>query len=404
VIFWPKGVYIGEKTGTNPFINRGKWNESAKGIFESINVNIDVEKKVAELTTAYVQLVEIARALAKDAKIIIMDEPTAPLSNHEVDGLFKTIQTLKARGVTIVYISHRIGEIFNISDRISVMRDGCKVADFVTAKTNRQELIFHMVNRKIEDNIPHREVKLGDVVLEAKKICGKGDIKVKDVSFTLKSGEILGLGGLVGSGRTEVSRLLFGADELTGGEILIDGKPVEITSPKSASKMGIGLVPEDRKHHGAILPMSIRSNISLPIVKRLSRYGFMDFKSEQEYAKEQFEALRIKAPSLGQMVKNLSGGNQQKVVVAKWLASKCRILILDEPTRGVDVGAKQDLYTLINKMAEQGIAILLISTEMEELLGLSDRLVVLCEGTMTGVIEREDFSQEKVLTLASGNM
>lgn len=399
-----ENIFMGEKIGSGPFINRSQWNEKAKSIFESINVKMDVEKKVAELTTAYVQLVEIARALAKDAKVIIMDEPTAPLSNHEVDGLFETIRTLKARGVTIIYISHRIGEIFEISDCITVMRDGCKVADLETAKTNRQEVIFHMVNRKIEDNIPRRAVKLGDVVLDVKNICGNGNIRVDNVSFALRAGEILGLGGLVGAGRTEVSRLIFGADLLTGGEIWIDGKPAKIASPKVASEMGIGLIPEDRKQHGAVLQMSIRNNISLPIVKRLSRNGFMSFKSEQDSVKEQFDALRIKAPSMDQLVKNLSGGNQQKVVVAKWLASKCRILVLDEPTRGVDVGAKQELYKLINTMAEQGLAILLISTEMEELLGLSDRLIVMCEGKMTGTIEREEFSQERVLTLASGNM
>ena len=399
-----ENIFMGEKDGTGPFIDRKQWNKKAKEIFDSIDVKIDVEKQVAELTTAYVQLVEIARALARDAKIIIMDEPTAPLSTHEVEGLFKTIRTLKKRGVTIIYISHRMGEIFEICDRITVMRDGCKVADFDTAATTKEELIFHMVNRKIEDNIPRRNVKLGDVVLEVKNICGNGNVKVENVSFKLRAGEILGLAGLVGAGRTEVSRLIFGADKLVSGEILVDQKPVKITSPKVASELGIGLVPEDRKQHGAILGMSIRQNISLPIIKRLSSKGFMDFKQEEKEAEEQFKALRIKAPSMNQLVKNLSGGNQQKVVVAKWLASKCKILILDEPTRGVDVGAKQEQYQLINAMAEQGLAIILISTEMEELLGLSDRLIVLCEGKVTGTIEREEFSQERVLAFASGNM
>lgn len=208
----------------------------------------------------------------------------------------------------------------------------------------------------------------------------------------------------MGAGRTEISRLIFGADQLVSGEIWIDGKLAKITSPKAASELEIGFVPEDRKLHGAVLQMSIRNNISLPIIKRLSKNGFMDFKEEEKQVQEQFDALRIKSPGLDQLVKNLSGGIQQKVVAAKWLASKCRILILDEPTRGVDVGAKQELYKLINAMAEQGLAIILISTEMEELLGLSDRLVVMCEGEMTGTIEREEFSQERVLTLASGNM
>jgi len=399
-----ENIFMGEKTGSGPFVDRREWIHKARSIFESINVKLDVEKRVSELTPAYVQLVEIARALAKQVKIIIMDEPTAPLSNAEVDSLFETIRNLKQRGVTIIYISHRMSEIFEISDRITVMRDGCKVADFDTDKTNRQELIYHMVNRKIEDNIPRRKVCLGEVVLEAKHLCGNGNIKVEDISFQLRAGEILGLGGLVGAGRTEVSRLLFGADKLTGGEIRMDGKPVHITSPKKANALGIGLIPEDRKQHGAILEMPIRHNISLPIIKKLSKSSFMDFKAEKESVQKQFDALRIKAPSLNQLVKNLSGGNQQKVVVAKWLAGKCRVLILDEPTRGVDVGAKQELYKLINTMAGQGMAILLISTEMEELLGLSDRLMILCEGKVTGFIEREEFTQQRVLALASGIM
>lgn len=399
-----ENIFVGEREGKAAMIDRRKWNEEARKVFERIHVKIDVEKKVSELTTAYVQLVEIARALAKNAKIIIMDEPTAPLSNNEVDSLFEIIRTLKKQGVTIIYISHRMGEIFEISDRITVMRDGCKVIDFDTDKTTREELIFHMVNRKIEDNIPRRNVKLGKEILEVKNICGDGNVKVKNVSFKLHEGEILGLGGLVGAGRTEVTRLIFGADKLVKGEILMDGKPVKIHSPQTAVKLGIGFVPEDRKLHGAVLSMSIQDNISLPIIKRISKTGFMDFKKEEEIAKEQFDALRIKAPTMRQLVQNLSGGNQQKVVVAKWLASRCRILILDEPTRGVDVGAKQELYKLINTMAEQGLAIILVSTEMEELLGLADRLVVMCEGEMTGMLEYEEFSQESVLALASGNM
>ncbi len=400
-----ENIYMGEKFGNSAvFVDLKDWSKKAKAVFESINVGIDTDRRVAELTTAYVQLVEIAKALAKDAKILIMDEPTAPLSNAEVDGLFKIIRQLKSQGVTIIYISHRMGEIFELSDRITVMRDGCKIITLDTAKTTRQELIHHMVNRELDDQIPRRNVKQGEVILEAKKLCADGSVAIEDISFKLHAGEILGLGGLVGAGRTEVARVLFGADELVSGEILLDGKPIDIKSPEKASSLGIGLVPEDRKLHGAILELPILQNISLSIIKRISRRYFVDFKKEESVALEHFKSIRIKAPTMNQLVKNLSGGNQQKVVLAKWLASKCRILILDEPTRGVDVGAKQEIYKLINEMAEQGMAILLITTEMEELLGLSDRLVILCEGKCTGYLERKDFSQENVLALASGNM
>lgn len=399
-----ENIFVGEETSSHIFANRKEWNHRAREIFETMHFRIDVEKRVNELTTAYIQMVEIARALAKKAKIIIMDEPTAPLSNDEVESLFEIIRTLKKQGVTIIYISHRLGEIFEITDRIVVMRDGCKVAEFDTDKTNRQELIFHMVNRKLEDKIPRRTVSYGDVVLEAKNICGRGNINVDDISFQLRAGEILGIGGLVGAGRTEVSRLLFGADKLVAGEILVDGKKVKIKSPVDANRLGIGLVPEDRKQHGVLLNMSIRHNVSLPIIRKLSKGSFMQFKREEETVTQQRDALQIKTPTINQLTKNLSGGNQQKVVLAKWLARQCRVLILDEPTRGVDVGAKQELYRLINALAEEGLAIILISTEMEELLGLSDRMLVLCEGKCTGYLERDAFTQENVLALASGNM
>jgi len=399
-----ENIFMGEKFDRKVFPNLKQWEEDAKAIFKEMNVKIKVNKRVAEVTTAYMQLIEIAKAIAKDSKILIMDEPTAPLSNVEVDALFALIRHLKKKGVTIIYISHRMGEIFDITDRITVMRDGKKIITLDTDKTNRLELIHHMVNRDLGDNFPKREINNGDVVLEARHLCGNSSIAVKDVSFKLHGGEILGLGGLVGAGRTEVSRLLFGSDKLVSGEILIDGKLVNISSPKKAVLAGIGLVPEDRKQHGAIQELSIRENISLPIIKRISNSLFLDTDEENKRVVKQRDALSIKTPSLNQFAKNLSGGNQQKVVLAKWLASGCRILILDEPTRGVDVGAKQEIYKLIYELADQGIAILLVTTEMEELLGLCDRLLILSEGSCMGFIERNEFSQKSVLELASGNM
>jgi len=398
-----ENIFIGEEKGYKVFADRKSWKKKAEEIYSNMHFAIDVNKLVNQLTTAYVQMVEIAKALVVNAKIIIMDEPTACLSNDEVNMLFEIIQRLKEQGVTVIYISHRLGEVFEISDRIFVMRDGHKVAHFDTGTVKREDLVFHMVNRKIEDKISDRKRHIGKVVLEAKHLCGDGVIKVDDISFELHEGEVLGLGGLVGAGRTEVSRLLFGADKLVSGEILIDGKKVNITSPKVANKLGIGLVPEDRKQHGTILDMSIRNNVSLPIINILSKFGFIRFKTEESIVNEQKEALSIKTSSLNQLTSNLSGGNQQKVVLAKWLARKSRILVLDEPTRGVDVGAKMELYKLINNLAEQGHAILLITTEMEELIGLSDRLLILSEGKSMGFLEKECFSQQRVMELASGN-
>ena len=397
-------LFLGENTSGKVFINYKEQRAKAQAVFDRIGVKIDVDKRVNELTTAYVQLVEIAKALTRDAKIIIMDEPTAPLSTVEVGLLFEIIKTLKAHGVTILYISHRMGEIFEICDRITVMRDGKTITTLNTNETTPRELIHHMVDRELGDLIPSRNAKRGDVVLEARNLCGDSAIKVEDISFKLHAGEVLGIGGLVGAGRTEVARLIFGADPLESGEILLNGKQFQINSPQAASNLGIGYVPEDRKHHGAVLELSIRENIALSSLERLSRGPFVDFAQVGKCVDDQIKTLRIKTPTMNQLVRNLSGGNQQKVVFAKWMARQCSILILDEPTRGVDVGAKQEMYKLINEMAEQNLAILLITTEMEELLGLSDRLMILCEGKCTGFLEKEDFSQERVLTLASGNM
>lgn len=328
-----------------------------------------------------------------------MDEPSAPLSVSEVEVMFDIIKQLKQRGVTVIYISHRLEEVFRISDRVTVMRDGCYIATKNTKNTNRQELINLMVGRELKENYPPRTNPPGEIALEARNLTGNGD---KDISFSVRKGEILGISGLVGAGRTELAMLLFGAVPIESGEILVNGKQAKIKSPLDAILHKVGLLTEDRKGQGLFLEMAVKWNISFPIIRRLSKYGVVNTKKEDEIAGKYKERINIKTPSLMQRVINLSGGNQQKVVLAKSLAAESDILIFDEPTRGIDVGTKQEIYHLMTELADKGIAILMISSDMEELLGMSDRIIVLCEGEMAGEVKKEQFNQNYILDLASG--
>ena len=397
-----ENIFMGEEALSDErsrFYHRKNYIGRAQKVLDSMKINVSPLELIEDMTTAKMQLVEIAKAIAKNAKILIMDEPTAPLSTKETEDLFELIAHLKQQGVTIIYISHRMDELYRISDRVTVLRDGKKILTTRTEDITRQELIYHMANRKVEEIEFESTWEKGDVVLETQELCGNG---LKDISFRVRGGEILGIGGLLGAGRTELARILFGADKIESGKILINGKQVSIKTPKHAVAQGIAYVPEDRKHHGAILSLPISWNITLPILQRISNKGFLKKHEEKLIVETQKNHLRIKAPSMEQNVDCLSGGNQQKVVLAKWLASKPSILILDEPTRGVDVGAKQEIYHLIGEFAKQGIAIILISSEMDELLNISDRLIVLNEKRVVGVLEKNEFSQNKVLAMASG--
>ena len=371
----------------------------AKEVLDSMGVRIDPRELIENMTTANMQLVEIAKSVAKKAKILIMDEPTAPLSNKETDELFKLIERLQEQGVAIIYISHRMDEIFRIANRVTVMRDGKVIQTSDIGDVTRQELIQLMANRAVEEIEFNSPEKKGDVVLEVRNLCGNG---LKDISFSVRSGEIFGIGGLLGAGRTELARLIFGADKLESGQILINGKEVRITSPRKAVQAGVAYVPEDRKKHGALLTLPISWNITLPTLKRISRGMVIQHSKENEVVETQKNNLRIKTSNVNNNVNSLSGGNQQKVVLGKWLASRPSILILDEPTRGVDVNAKQEIYQLISDFAEQGMAIILISSEMGELLDISDRMLVLSEKRNVGFLEKADYSQNKVLAMASG--
>ena len=314
--------------------------------------------------------------------------------------LFRLIRKLKEKGVTIIYISHRISEIFELTDRITIMRDGEKVMTEYTKNLDRETLINLMVGRTLKETYPERTKKPQEEILRVEHLYGNG---LEDINFTLRKGEILGLAGLVGAGRTELVRLIFGADPVVKGKIYMEGKEIRISSPKEAVKHGIVLIPEDRKRQGVVLELSIKENLTLPNYKKISRRTLINKNEEKKLVKRQVEQLRIKTPSEDQLVKNLSGGNQQKVVVGKWLAGKSKILIFDEPTRGIDVGAKQEIYFLMNQLTEQGISILMVSSEMEELMGMSDRILVLREGKISGSFDKseEPFTQESIMKYAS---
>ena len=394
-----ENIFLGDRIGKSPLVDFGTMRSKTKEIFKLFNVDTSPDVMVQDLSPAKQQIVEIAKAVSKNVKILIMDEPSAPLSVSEVEHMFEIIRRLKQSGVTVIYISHRLEEVFRISDRVTVMRDGRYVATKLTKDTNRKELISLMVGRELKESYPSRSNPPGEIALEVKNLSGNGD---KDISFSVRKGEILGISGLVGAGRTELAMLLYGAVPIEGGEIWVEGKPVQIRSPQNAIQQGIGLLTEDRKGQGLFLERGVGWNISFPIIRRLSKRGVVDTKTENEIAEKYRLRMNIKTPSLLQRVINLSGGNQQKVVLAKSLAAESDILIFDEPTRGIDVGAKQEIYNLMCELANNGIAILMISSDMEELLGMSDRIIVLCEGKLAGEVKKEQFSQDYILDLASG--
>lgn len=396
-----ENLFLGKELHRGPNLDKKAMIEKTKEIFRQFQMEIDPEARICDLTNAYKQLVEIAKAILEDAKVLCMDEPTAPLTNREVEILFKLIEALKAKGVAIIYISHRLEELFAVSDRITVMRDGRYITTLNTSETSRGELIRLMVGRELSDTYPSRHVQRGEEVLRVEHL-SSNVTDLHDVSFTLHRGEILGFSGLVGAGRTEVMRALFGADPKTSGDIYIHGKKVDIQKPRDAIAAGISLVPEDRKGQGVSLTMSIRENISLVKLKDLSNVLGVKRHKEHELVDKYIKALSIKTPSMEQLAKNLSGGNQQKVAVAKWLVMESDIIILDEPTRGVDVGAKYEIYTLMNQLVEAGKALIMISSEMPELIGMSDRILVMYQGSIRGELSGEAVTQEHILELASG--
>lgn len=395
-----QNLFIGREFKKGFRIDDRKMNEEAKKLFDKLHVDIDPTELMSNLTVGKQQMCEIAKAVSYDAKVIVFDEPSAALTETEIEALFAIIRELKKKGIAMVYISHRMDEIKMITDRVAVMRDGAYVGTVRTDECTKEDIIHMMVGRVIyEDPKTHSAVsKDAPVVLKVENLsAGK---MVQNVSFELHKGEILGFSGLMGAGRTETARALFGADPKESGEIYVNGKKVVIKSPEDAVRHGIGYLSEDRKRYGIVIEKTITENTTMAALRKFVRGFFINKKKEAETAKEYVETLATKTPDVEQLVMNLSGGNQQKVVIAKWLTHDCDILIFDEPTRGIDVGAKNEIYKLMNRLAAEGKSIIMISSEMTEILRMSDRILVMCEGKKTGEISIEDATQEKIMHLA----
>ncbi|WP_434751209.1 sugar ABC transporter ATP-binding protein [Paenibacillus amylolyticus] len=403
---WPEmtvldNLFIGKEISSSMgLLNTKQMKALATEQFAKLSVDIPLERPAGECSVGQQQMIEIAKALMTDAKVIIMDEPTAALTEREIQKLFGVIRSLQKNGVSIVYISHRMEEIFTICDRITIMRDGRTVDTKAIPETNFDEVVRKMVGRELTERYPSRNPKYGEVVLEVREVSRKG--LFENVSFDVKAGEVLGFSGLMGSGRTEIMRAIFGLDRLDSGEIKIRGKKVNIRKPADAVKHGIGFITEDRKDEGLVLDFSIRENMALTNLFSFSNKGFILNAKEQEFVDTLIKRLQIKTQSSETAARNLSGGNQQKVVIAKWVGIGPSVLILDEPTRGVDVGAKREIYQLMNELTDRGVAIIMVSSELPEVLGMSDRIAVVHEGHITGVLPKEQATQEHIMTLATG--
>jgi ribose transport system ATP-binding protein len=397
-----ENIFLGRepRLGRTPFVHWRRMHAEAREILARIRVDLDVRRPVHELSVAQQQMVEIAKALSVNAKIIVMDEPSATLTDHELAALFELIKTLRRQGLGIIYISHRLEEVFEIGQRVTIMRDGQHVATKEVCDVTREDIIRMMVGRDLHEEFPKEVFERGEERLRVENLSRTGAFR--EVSFKVHRGEIVGLTGLVGAGRTEVARAIFGADPISAGKIFLDGEPVLVRSPQDAIRQGIGLLTEDRKQQGLVLGMSVRENTTLANLKALLRGPFIARRKEREVAQRYVNDLRIKTPSIEQAAQNLSGGNQQKVVLAKWLYTGSKVLIFDEPTRGIDVGAKVEIYKLMNDLVRNGVAILMISSELPEILGMCDRILVMHEGRITGELARAEATQEKIMRLATG--
>lgn len=383
---------------------------NAQNWLDTLHISgVNPRDEIRSLSIAKKQMVEIAKAISLDANLIVMDEPTSSLPTvttkstdlNEVQVLLEMVDKLRKRGKAIIYISHRMDEIFRISDRITVMRDGKLIGVKNTSETNPDEIVSMMVGRDLKDMYGRPKARaIGDVVLEVRNL-NQGH-RLKDISFNVRAGEVLGIAGLVGAGRSETARAIFGADARDTGQVFMNGKEVHITSPDHAIQAGLGYLPEDRKKAGLFLKMAVKTNVSAANLGAVSKRGWLNNATEEKISREYVKSLNIRTPSIDQLSKNLSGGNQQKVVIAKWLTLKPKVLIVDEPTRGIDVGAKIEIYNLIHQMAEQGVAVVMISSELPEILGMSDRIVVLREGRLVGELDRKDATEEKIMMLATG--
>lgn len=395
-----ENLFLGRERSRAGFLFSGAERREAAGLFRRIGADIPPDTVCRDLTVAQQQCVEIAKALLEKAQIVVMDEPTAALTGREVENLFTIIRDLKRQGIGVLYVSHRLDEIFAICDRVTVMRDGQYIDSKPIGELDRRKLIELMVGRPLEAEFPARKATIGEVCLDVKGLC-RGKV-VRDVSFQLRRGEVVGLTGLIGAGRTEVARMIFGADRPDSGDIVLKGKQLHLSSPHGAIDQGICLLTEDRKSQGLVLGLSVRENFGLPNLPMFSHLSFVNRRSEGKAFARYVKAIRIKVPHQEQLAKNLSGGNQQKVVLAKWLQHNADVILIDEPTRGIDVGAKAEIYGLINELAAEGKAVLMISSELPEVLGMSDRILVMSEGRLTGEFrDVASATQQRIMALAT---
>ncbi len=395
-----ENIFLGHEPTRGGLIRSEAMREGSQHLLARLRCDVDPDTPVADLSVAEQQLVEIACALRQKARLLVMDEPTAALSDTEIEALFEVIRSLTRDGVPVIYISHRMKDIFAIGNRVTVMRDGRTVGTREVERTEVGELIHLMVGRTIAEQIPKRKVPIGEVVLEVEGLAREGVLS--PVSLSVRSGEILGVAGLMGSGRTELARAIFGADPADGGTVRVTGRTMSGRNPCASIAAGVGFITEDRKRQGLMLQRSVGENITLTSLDDVARFGVLDLGAERERAQELVERLQIRLASLEQEIVSLSGGNQQKVVLARWLAARCRVLLFDEPTRGIDVAAKAEIYELIGELVAQGVAVMLISSEMPELLGLADRVAVMHEGALQGVLDRSGATQERIMQLALG--
>ncbi|GGD43570.1 monosaccharide-transporting ATPase [Emticicia aquatilis] len=393
-----QNIFLGRETNYRSWLNDKAINQKAQEILDLIGVKINAQTKIKNLSIAEKQMVEISKAISNNAKVIIMDEPTSALTDNEVTMLLKIIKDLKAKGVAIIYISHKMDEIYEITDRITVLRDGQYIATKNTNELDKNALIALMVGREINDLFPVNNSKKGERIFSVENLSTKG--KFENINFEIKAGEVLGIAGLMGAGRTEIARAIFGLDKYDSGEIILKGNKVEIKSPEDAIRNGIGYVSEDRKALGFIPALSIKDNISLSSLANFSKAWFVNSSHEHEAATQLSKDLKIKSTSINQKVMTLSGGNQQKVVIGKVLLTSPTLVILDEPTRGIDIGAKFEIYKLINQLTDKGIAVIMISSELPEILGMSDRIMVLSKGKQTALLSKHEATQEKIMQYA----
>jgi len=397
-----ENLFLGnEKTfGKSGILKTKEMNKKAKLILGELGLNVDVKTVARELSVGKQQIIEIAKAMSSNAEVIVMDEPTAALTEREIVSLFETIRALQSNGVSFVYISHRMEEIFALCDRITILRDGNYVGVKEIKETSFDEIVQMMVGRELGERFPERNATIGEVKLTASGLTRNGHFE--DISFELRKGEVLGIAGLMGAGRTEVAQSLFGYKKLQKGTISLNGKPVKISSPLQAKKLGFGYVTEDRKLEGLIVDFSVKDNLSLTNFNKVSSNGIIKANEEKALYETMVKRLGVRTSGPNQAAKSLSGGNQQKIVIAKWLGIEPNVLILDEPTRGVDVGAKKEIYSIINELAEKGVAILMISSELPEIIGMADRVLVMHEGTLTAELQKDEMTQERIMHYATG--